>query len=162
GPTIAPGEPGADAPMLSRDPVMHFVSAKMQLAEERALRLKSISNASEQLRDAERKGWAWLVTRETVTGVEGRKSNALRGGPLMSPEPSLRACVTAGGSGKTLPAHCRIPQSGRQLHRIPAMDPATGAGFARLSPLPRLGRSRVARVSGHQSGHSSGHHGPIR
>lgn len=96
-----------DAPMLSRNPVMHFVFAKMKLAEERGLGLKSMrSRASEaglplpsytykapyvvltlhpdaasaskgvsnkvlsKLSDAERAGWAWLVTRETLTTAE--------------------------------------------------------------------------------------------
>ena len=96
-----------DAPMLSRNPVMHFVFAQMKLAEERGLGLKSMrlrassagmplpsysykapyvvlslyreaagalpgvgGDVAEQLSDAERKGWAWLVTRETVTTPE--------------------------------------------------------------------------------------------
>jgi ATP-dependent DNA helicase RecG len=86
---------------------MHFVFAKMKLAEERGLGLESMQStalsagiplpsysykapyvvlslyqeataaipdaagdASEQLSGAERKGWAWLVTRETVTTAE--------------------------------------------------------------------------------------------
>jgi len=96
-----------NAPMLSRNPVMHFVFAKLKLAEERGLGLKSMmsralsagiplpsysykapyvvlslyqsaaaaipvaaGDASEQISDSERKGWAWLVTRETVTTAE--------------------------------------------------------------------------------------------
>jgi ATP-dependent DNA helicase RecG len=96
-----------DAPMLSRNPVMHFVFAKMKLAEERGLGLRSMrsralsagmplpsysykapyvvlslfreataaipdasGDAAEQLSTGERKGWAWLVTRETVTTAE--------------------------------------------------------------------------------------------
>jgi ATP-dependent DNA helicase RecG len=96
-----------DAPMLSRNPVMHFVFGKMKLAEERGLGLKSMKSralsagiplpsysynapyivlslyqdamaaipvaardASEALSDAERMGWGWLVTRESVTTAE--------------------------------------------------------------------------------------------
>ncbi len=97
-----------DAPMLSRNPVMHFVFGKMKLAEERGLGLRSMrERASAEglplpaytyhapyvvltmypdaasvmaadsgnkvlaaLSDAERVGWAWLVTRETVTTAE--------------------------------------------------------------------------------------------
>lgn len=96
-----------DAPMLSRNPVVHFVFAKMKLAEERGLGLKSMRSralaagiplpsytykapyvilslfqeataaipdsagkALEQLNYAERMGWAWLITRETVTTAE--------------------------------------------------------------------------------------------
>lgn len=96
-----------DAPMLSRNPVMHFVFGKLKLAEERGLGLKSmrsLASAAElplpsysykapyvlltlypdvasamaglgdqvlaKLSDAEREGWAWLVTRETVTTAE--------------------------------------------------------------------------------------------
>lgn len=96
-----------DAPMLSRNPVMHFVFAKMKLAEERGLGLRSMrARASAaglplpsytykapyvvltmypdaasattsvdekvlaKLSDAERAGWAWLVTKESVTAVE--------------------------------------------------------------------------------------------
>lgn len=95
------------APMLSRNPMMHFVFAKMKLAEERGLGLKSMKSkalsagiplpsyaydapyvvlslfreamaaipasagdAAERLSDAERKGWAWLATRESVTTGE--------------------------------------------------------------------------------------------
>ena len=103
-----------DAPMLSRNPVMHFVFAKMKLAEERGLGLKSMKSralsagiplpsysykapyvtlslfkeataaipvaagdASRQLSDAEQKGWAWLVTRETVTTAEYQEAMRL-------------------------------------------------------------------------------------
>lgn len=96
-----------DAPMLSRNPVMHFVFGKLKLAEERGLGLKSmrsiaseaglplpsysykppyvvltlypdaisaVSDAAdprmEQLNEAERAGWAWLITRENATSAE--------------------------------------------------------------------------------------------
>jgi ATP-dependent DNA helicase RecG len=97
-----------DAPMLSRNPVMHFVFGKMKLAEERGLGLRSMRERASaaglplpsytykapyvvltmypdaasvaadvsnnkvlaKLSDAERAGWAWLVTRETVTTAE--------------------------------------------------------------------------------------------
>lgn len=96
-----------DAPMLSRNPVMHFVFGKMKLAEERGLGLKSMRELASaaglplpsysykapyvvltmypdaasataslgdkvlaKLSNAERTGWAWLVTRETVTSAE--------------------------------------------------------------------------------------------
>jgi ATP-dependent DNA helicase RecG len=96
-----------DAPMLSRNPMMHFVFAKMKLAEERGLGLRSMRTCASaaglplpsyaykapyvvltlyadvtsattsigdkvlsKLSDAERAGWAWLVTRETVTTAE--------------------------------------------------------------------------------------------
>jgi ATP-dependent DNA helicase RecG len=97
-----------DAPMLSRNPVMHFVFGKMKLAEERGLGLRSMrgrasaaglplpaytykapyvvltmypdvasvtadasdNKALAELSEAERAGWAWLVTREKVTAVE--------------------------------------------------------------------------------------------
>jgi len=100
-----------DAPMLSRNPVMHFVFATMQLAEERGLGLKSMkaiavaaglplpsysykapyvtltihrntksAEASldrgllDQLTDAERKGWAWLVTQQMITTADYEKA----------------------------------------------------------------------------------------
>ncbi|MBX3129292.1 MAG: hypothetical protein KF718_21420 [Polyangiaceae bacterium] len=97
-----------DAPMLSRNPVMHFVFGKMKLAEERGLGLRSMrerasaaglplpsytykapyvvltmypdaasvtadvsdNKALAELSDAERVGWAWLVTRERATSPE--------------------------------------------------------------------------------------------
>lgn len=97
-----------DAPMLSRNPVMHFVFGKMKLAEERGLGLRSMrerasaaglplpsytykapyvvltmypdaasvtadvsdNKALAELSDAERAGWAWLVTREVVTTAQ--------------------------------------------------------------------------------------------
>lgn len=93
-----------DAPMLSRNPVMHFVFAKMKLAEERGLGLRSmrerasaagmplpsysykapyvvltmypdVASATAELRDkglseGELAGWAWLVTKSSVTSVE--------------------------------------------------------------------------------------------
>lgn len=103
-----------DAPMLSRNPVMHFVFAKMELAEERGLGLKSMMSRAasagiplpsysykapyvvlslyqeaaaaiseahgsvvEQLSDAERRGWTWLVTRERVTTAEYQEAMAI-------------------------------------------------------------------------------------
>lgn len=99
------------APMLSRNPVMHFVFAKMDLAEERGLGLKSMksraqqaelplplysykapyvsltfyrdakaatadvgSEALGQMSDAERAGWDWIVTKETITTAEYEKA----------------------------------------------------------------------------------------
>lgn len=97
-----------DAPMLSRNPVMHFVFGKMKLAEERGLGLRSMrerasaaglplpvytykapyvvltmypdaasvtadvsdNRALTELSEAERAGWAWLVTREVITTAE--------------------------------------------------------------------------------------------
>lgn len=96
-----------DAPMLSRNPVMHFVFGKLKLAEERGLGLKSMRSLAAaaglplpsytykapyvlltlypdvasatvglgekvlaKMSDAERAGWEWLVTRETVTTTE--------------------------------------------------------------------------------------------
>jgi len=96
-----------DAPMLSRNPALHFVFAKMKLAEERGLGLKSMrlraaaaglplpeysykapyvvltlyreakaaiskarGNILARLSEAERAGWDWLVTRDTVTTAE--------------------------------------------------------------------------------------------
>ena len=96
-----------DAPMLSRNPVLHFVFARMKLAEERGLGLKSMKSRAlaeglplpaysykapyvaltlyqeasaaisddhrdilGQLSEAERAGWTWLVTRDTVTTAE--------------------------------------------------------------------------------------------
>ncbi len=96
-----------DAPMLSRNPALHYVFAKMRLAEERGLGLKSMKYraqaaglplpsyafkapyvvltlyrdakaaisgvASEVLRklsEAERNGWNWLVTKESITTAE--------------------------------------------------------------------------------------------
>ena len=92
-----------DAPMLSRNPVMHYVFAKLGLAEERGLGLKSLrakalaagmplpsysykapymlltlyrnagaampsggKDLTVQLSAAERDGWNWLATRESV------------------------------------------------------------------------------------------------
>ncbi len=96
-----------DAPMLSRNPALHFVFARMKLAEERGLGLKSMrlraanaglplpgysyrapyvvftlyreakaaipeagGNILAQLSEAEREGWDWLVTRNSVTAAE--------------------------------------------------------------------------------------------
>jgi len=128
-----------DAPMLSRNPVMHFVFAKMKLAEERGLGLKSMKSralsagiplpsysykapyvvlslykearaaipvaagdASEQLSDAERKGWAWLVTRETVTTAEYQEALSV---PLRTARYHLKRMADLGllrvsGAGK--------------------------------------------------------------
>lgn len=103
-----------DAPMLSRNPVMHFVFAKMGLAEERGLGLKSMKSRAqqaelplptysykapyvsltlyreakaatadvpleilEQMSDAEREGWDWLVTKETITTAEYEKAQGV-------------------------------------------------------------------------------------
>ncbi len=100
------------APMLSRNPVMHFVFGKMKLAEERGLGLRSMRERASaaglplpaytynapyvvltvypdaasvtadaksnkvlaELSEAERAGWAWLVTRETITTAEYEKA----------------------------------------------------------------------------------------
>jgi len=96
-----------DAPMLSRNPELHYVFARMELAEERGLGLRSLKQRAEaqglplptyrfrdpylelviyrnpeavvgtlpkrvaaKLNAAERKGWKWLATRETVTSRE--------------------------------------------------------------------------------------------
>lgn len=96
-----------DAPMLSRNPVVHFVFGKLKLAEERGLGLKSMRSLAsaaglplpsytykapyvvftlypdvisavsdtadkrlEQLNEAERAGWGWLITRENATSAE--------------------------------------------------------------------------------------------
>lgn len=104
-----------DAPMLSRNPVMHFVFGKMKLAEERGLGLRSMrqrasaarlplpsytykapyvvltmypdatsvtadvsdNKAFGELSEAERIGWAWLVTRESVTSAEYQEAMEL-------------------------------------------------------------------------------------
>lgn len=95
------------APMLSRNPVLHYVFARMGLAEERGLGLKSMKNRAQQaglplprysldapylvltvyrspaaavsdlkgevleaLSKAERSGWEWLATKQTVTSSE--------------------------------------------------------------------------------------------
>jgi len=100
-----------DAPMLSRNPVLHFVFAKMKLAEERWLGLKTMrSRASgaglplpaysfknpyvvltlyreaeaairglgdvilKKLTQAERAGWMWLATQDSVTTAEYQKA----------------------------------------------------------------------------------------
>jgi ATP-dependent DNA helicase RecG len=96
-----------NAPMLSRNPVLHYVFARMELAEERGLGLKSMKaraevaglplprfaweapylvltlyrtpaaalmglagEVSEGLSKAERTGWQWLATKQTVTSAE--------------------------------------------------------------------------------------------
>ncbi len=96
-----------DAPMLSRHPQLHFVFAKMALAEERGLGLKSMklraadaglplpaysylapyvtltfyrkaeaaipedrAEVLDQLTEAERKGWAWMVTQGEFSASE--------------------------------------------------------------------------------------------
>ena len=95
------------APMLSRNPVLHYVFARMQLAEERGLGLKSMKTRAEAARlplpkyaweapylvltlyrspaaavrglggevlegltKAERAGWEWLATKDTVTTAD--------------------------------------------------------------------------------------------
>jgi len=95
------------APMLSRNPVLHYVFARMELAEERGLGLKSMKaraeaaglplprfawkapylvltiyrspaaavrglgvEVSEGMSKAERAGWEWLATKQTVTSFE--------------------------------------------------------------------------------------------
>ncbi len=100
-----------DAPMLSRNPMLHFVFAKMKLAEERGLGLASMRSraadaglplptysfqdpyvvltlhreaasalptahraGAEQLSEAERLGWSWIVTRTYVTTSEYEKA----------------------------------------------------------------------------------------
>lgn len=96
-----------EAPMLSRNPLLHFVFARMALAEERGLGLKSMRQRAseaglplpaysyeapyvvltisrsaeaaipeartevlEQLSEAERQGWDWIVTRPAFTSAE--------------------------------------------------------------------------------------------
>ena len=113
----SPGEPvepitleqlqSFNAPMLSRNPVLHYVFARMELAEERGLGLRSMkaraeaaglplprfaweapylvltlyrsagaavrglgSEVAEGLSKAERAGWEWLATKDTVTAAE--------------------------------------------------------------------------------------------
>lgn len=94
------------APMLSRNPVIHYIFAKMKFAEERGLGLKSFKNVAQHslplpkysmidpylrldlyrhpassfatlppqkaisLSKAERAGWAWLTTQETVSSSD--------------------------------------------------------------------------------------------
>lgn len=96
-----------NAPMLSRNPVLHYVFARMELAEDRGLGLRSMKaraeaaglplprfaweapylvltlyrspaaavrglgvEVSEGLSKAERAGWEWLATKDTVTAAE--------------------------------------------------------------------------------------------
>lgn len=96
-----------NAPMLSRNPILHHVFARMELAEERGLGLKSMKanaevmglplpkyawedpylvltlyrssaaavkglgvDVSEALTNAERLGWKWLATKDTITTAE--------------------------------------------------------------------------------------------
>jgi len=96
-----------NAPMLSRNPVLHYVFARMELAEERGLGLKSMRACAEEaglplprylwedpylvlilyrstgaavselgvavleaLSKAERVGWEWLATKQTVSSGE--------------------------------------------------------------------------------------------
>jgi ATP-dependent DNA helicase RecG len=104
-----------DAPMLSRNPVMHHVFSALELAEERGIGLRSMraraiaaelplpvysykapyvvltmypdvasatadmgdNKALAALTDAERTGWEWLVTRETVTTAEYQEAMGL-------------------------------------------------------------------------------------
>lgn len=128
-----------DAPMLSRNPVMHFVFAKMDLAEERGLGLKSMkaraqqaelplpsyaykapyvtltlyrdakaatadvgSEALGQMSDAERAGWDWIVTKETVSTSEYQEAMEV---PLRTARYQLKRLVDLGllrvvGAGK--------------------------------------------------------------
>lgn len=96
-----------NAPMLSRNPELHYVFAQMEMAEERGLGIKSLRNRAlklglplprygfqdpylvltifrnpaaavhilsqkvlDSLSKAERKGWQWLSTQDTVTSSE--------------------------------------------------------------------------------------------
>ncbi len=96
-----------NAPMLSRNPVLHYVFSRMELAEERGLGLKSMKQRAEQARlplpryawedpylvltlyasaasatrtlspkilqalsSAEREGWQWVASKETVSSSE--------------------------------------------------------------------------------------------
>jgi ATP-dependent DNA helicase RecG len=100
-----------DAPMLSRNPILHYVFARMALAEERGLGLKSMKaraeaaglplprfaweapylvltlyrsvgaalrglgdEVSEGLSRAERAGWEWLATKQSVTTADYQKA----------------------------------------------------------------------------------------
>ncbi len=102
------------APMLSRNPSMHFVFARMGMAEEQGLGLDSLRNRARQqnlplprftlddpylvltlyrsaeaavntlneeklkeLSKAERSGWEWLVTRDSVTTAEYQEAMSL-------------------------------------------------------------------------------------
>jgi len=95
------------APMLSRNPVLHYVFSRMGMAEERGLGLKSLKLRATQvglplpgftweapyliltlyrstvsaertlaretlasLSKAERSGWQWLATKDTITSAE--------------------------------------------------------------------------------------------
>lgn len=129
-----------DAPMLSRNPVMHFVFAKMDLAEERGLGLKSMRSRAQQaelplptysykapyvslalyreakaatadmgdevldqMSEAERAGWDWIVTRDTVSTSEYQEAMQV---PLRTARFQLKRLVDLGllqvvGSGKT-------------------------------------------------------------
>ena len=128
-----------DAPMLSRNPVLHFVFARMKLAEERGLGLKSMKSRAMaeglplpvysykapyvvltlyqeasaaipeargdifgQLSEAERAGWAWLVTQDNVTTAEYQEAMEV---PLRTARYQLKRLVDAGllrveGAGK--------------------------------------------------------------
>ena len=96
-----------NTPMLSRNPVLHYVFARMELAEERGLGLQSMKRRAEQaglplpryawedpylvltlyasgasaaqtlspeifqsLSPAEREGWQWVASKETVSSSE--------------------------------------------------------------------------------------------
>lgn len=129
-----------DAPMLSRNPVMHFVFAKMDLAEERGLGLKSMRFRAQQaglplpaysykapyvslalyreakaatadigdevlgqMSGAERAGWDWIVTKDTVSTSEYQDAMEV---PLRTARFQLRRLVDLGllqvvGAGKT-------------------------------------------------------------
>lgn len=137
-----------DAPMLSRNPVVHLVFGKLKLAEERGLGLKSmrslasaaglplpsysykapyvlltlypdVASATAGLGDkvlarlsaAERAGWAWLVTRETVTTAE---YEAAMGVPNRTAKNHLRKLTDLGllqmaGAGRATRYQVAVP-----------------------------------------------------
>jgi ATP-dependent DNA helicase RecG len=137
-----------DAPMLSRNPVMHFVFGKLKLAEERGLGLKSMRSLASaaglplpsysykapyvlltlypdvasataglgdqvlaKLSDAERVGWAWLVTRETVTTAEYETAMDL---PNRTAKNHLKTLTDLGllrmtGAGRATRYHVMVP-----------------------------------------------------
>jgi len=100
-----------NAPMLSRNPILHYVFARMDLAEERGLGLRSMKiraeaaklplpkyawedpylvltlyrssiaavkalggEVSDELTNAERLGWEWLATKDTITTAQYESS----------------------------------------------------------------------------------------
>lgn len=137
-----------DAPMLSRNPVVHLVFGKLKLAEERGLGLKSMRSLAStaglplpsysykapyvlltlypdvasataglgdkvlaRLSDAERAGWAWLVTRETVTTAE---YEAAMGVPNRTAKNHLRKLTDLGllqmaGAGRATRYQVAVP-----------------------------------------------------